>query len=87
MDHTQYLSAILTPLVENKEAIKIEGSTDERGVLLTVSLAPEDMGRIIGKQGDTARAIRRLVRQFGFQSKSRVSVKINEPVGIPHDDL
>lgn len=85
MDDQAYLVAILEPLVENKAAIRIDRTTDERGVLLSVSLAQEDMGRIIGKQGDTARAIRRLVRQFGFASKSRVAVKINEPGGSIKD--
>lgn len=85
-----YLEAILKPLVENKDAVRIDRTVDERGILLSVSLAAGDMGRIIGKQGDTARAIRRLVRQFGMGKKARVSVKINEPAGsakINHDDL
>ncbi len=54
------------------------------GILLTVTVAPEDMGSVIGKAGETAKAIRHLVRIAGVKQSCRVSVKINEPDGTPY---
>ena len=54
---------------------------DERGVLLTLSLNPEDMGYVIGKQGQTARSIRTLLKIVGAQNNARVNLKIEEPEG------
>ncbi len=76
---TTYLEAIVKPLVGRPEEVKVESKTDERGVLLTMSIAKEDMGRVIGKQGETARALRRLIRQWGLTHDARVAIKINEP--------
>lgn len=81
MDEQAYLLAILEPLVDNKTAIKIVRTTDERGVLLSLTLAQEDMGKVIGKQGNTARSIRQLVRQFGWGIKARVNIRITESDG------
>lgn len=52
---------------------------DEMGVLLTLDLHKEDMGRVIGKSGQTAKAIRTLLRVVGMQNQARVNLKINEP--------
>ncbi len=73
----QYLESIITPLLSSKP--QIEKKTDERGVLLTLSVCKADMGKIIGKNGDTARAIRRLLRQYGMNNQAIISLKINEP--------
>jgi predicted RNA-binding protein YlqC (UPF0109 family) len=54
---------------------------DERGVLIVLDVAPEDMGMIIGRQGSTAKAIRTLLRVIGARSNARVNLKINEPEG------
>lgn len=80
----QYLAAIISPLLTKPNSVQISQSTDEMGVLLTVVVAPEDMGPIIGKAGETAKAIRHLVRIMGVKQNSRVSVKINEPDGSPY---
>ena len=83
-----YLYQLVLPLVAVKEAVIVKRSTDEMGVLLTLSLAPEDMGKIIGKQGQTAKAIRYLIHNYGNGHKMRVNVKINEPEGgrrMEHD--
>jgi len=74
-----YLESIVKPLVKQPEDLKIESMTDDRGVLLTLSIARDDMGRVIGKQGDTARAVRRLIRQWGMSHETRIALKINEP--------
>lgn len=75
-----YLEAIVKPLTAKPEAVKIDRTMDELGVLLSLSVDKNDMGKIIGKTGETARAIRRLVRQYGLSNSVRVSIKINEPL-------
>lgn len=76
----QYLEAIIRPLVKEQANVKIERKVDERGILLSLNIAKADMGRVIGKQGESARAIRRLIRQFGMTTDQHISLKINEPV-------
>lgn len=68
-------------MVDNIDAVKVETQSDEMGVLLSIKVAPEDMGKLIGKQGKTATAVREIIRIVGFKNKARVSVKIEEPVG------
>ena len=72
-----YLKSIIGPLVS--EEFTVNKIIDERGVLLSLSLSKSDMGKIIGRDGETARSIRRLVRQFGSVNQERVALKINEP--------
>lgn len=57
------------------------------GTLLTLIVAPEDMGPVIGRAGETAKAIRHLVRIAGVREGARVSVKINEPDGSVYKPL
>ena len=61
--------------------MKTERKIDERGVLITLSIHPEDMGYVIGRQGQTARAIRTLLKIVGAKNSARVNLKINEPEG------
>ncbi|MFW0838022.1 MAG: KH domain-containing protein [Candidatus Komeilibacteria bacterium] len=68
-------------LVDNKDAVKIDRDVDEMGVLLTLKVDPSDMGQIIGRQGQTARAIRTLLRVIGAKNNARVNLKIVEPEG------
>lgn len=77
----EYLLNVVLPLVQNKDAVKVDYQNDDRGVLLVLNVAPEDMPRVIGRQGANANAIRNLVRQVGFTNNKRVSVKIEEPEG------
>ena len=58
-----------------------ECKIDEMGVLLTLTVHPEDMGKIIGKSSKTAEALRILLRVVGMKGNARVNLKINEPVG------
>jgi predicted RNA-binding protein YlqC (UPF0109 family) len=76
----KYLTNILTGLVQNPDAIRVERSQDEMGVLLSVSVARDDMGRVIGREGATAKAIRRLIDAHGSSLREKVSVKIIEPL-------
>ncbi len=79
-DHA-YLDFTIKALVDNPDAVAITRSVDEMGVLLTLTVAPEDMGKIIGRDGNIAKAIRTLLRVVGMKHNARVNLKINEPAG------
>ncbi|MES2436708.1 MAG: KH domain-containing protein [Patescibacteria group bacterium] len=78
---TQFLEYVVKALVENPNDVKISRTVDEMGVLMTLSVNPQDMGKIIGRQGNTAKAIRTLLRVVGMKNNARVNLKINEPEG------
>jgi predicted RNA-binding protein YlqC (UPF0109 family) len=78
---TQFLEYVVKALVEKPADVKINRTVDEMGVLMTLSVNPEDMGKIIGRQGNTAKAIRTLLRVVGMKNNARVNLKINEPEG------
>lgn len=77
----QFLEYVVKTLVDNPADVKIVRSVDELGVLLTLNVNAEDMGKIIGRQGNTAKAIRILLRVVGMKNNARVNLKINEPEG------
>lgn len=77
----QFLEFVVKALVENQDAVKIGRTVDEMGVLLTLSVDPADMGKVIGRAGNTAKAIRTLLRVVGMKNNARVNLKINEPEG------
>ncbi|MDB5238854.1 MAG: hypothetical protein JWO00_189 [Candidatus Parcubacteria bacterium] len=77
----QFLEYVIKALVDNPEEVKIIRSVDEMGVLLTLDISAADMGKIIGRQGNTAKSIRTLLRVVGMKNNSRVNLKINEPAG------
>ncbi len=77
----EFLEQIIKALVDNPEAVEVVRSVDEMGVLLTLTVHPDDMGKIIGKDGATAKALRILLRVVGMKNNARVNLKINEPVG------
>ncbi|HRY31108.1 MAG TPA: KH domain-containing protein [Candidatus Paceibacterota bacterium] len=77
----QFLEYVVKTLVDNPKDVKIDRTVDEMGVLLTLTVNPEDMGKIIGRQGNTAKAIRTLLRVVGMKNNARVNLKINEPEG------
>lgn len=79
-DHA-YLDFTIKALVDTPDAVIITRSVDEMGVLLTLTVSPDDMGKIIGKDGNIAKAIRTLLRVVGMKHNARVNLKINEPVG------
>ncbi len=76
-----FLEYLIKALVDHPEDVKVERRVDEMGVLLSLKLNPEDMGQIIGRAGNTARAIRSLVRIVGLKNHARVNLKIEEPEG------
>ncbi len=77
----EFLEFVVKGLVEHADDVKIGRSVDEMGVLLTLDLNPDDMGKVIGRSGNTAKAIRTLLRVVGMKHNARVNLKINEPVG------
>lgn len=77
----QFLEYVVKALVDHPEDVKINRTVDEMGVLLTMDVHAEDMGKIIGRSGNTAKAIRTLLRVVGMKNEARVNLKINEPEG------
>lgn len=74
-----FLKYILAEIVDYPEQIRIERSVDEMGVLLTVHGNKSDMGKIIGRSGQTAAALRVLLRIVGSKINARVNMKVAEP--------
>jgi uncharacterized protein len=77
----QFLETLVKSLVDHPESVHIKRTVDEMGVLLTLDVHAEDMGKIIGRSGNTAKAIRTLLRVVGMKNEARVNLKINEPEG------
>jgi predicted RNA-binding protein YlqC (UPF0109 family) len=77
----EFVEYIVKALVDHPEDVKTDRTVDEMGVLITLHLNPGDMGQVIGRQGQTAKAIRTLLRVVGAKRKARVNLKINEPEG------
>ncbi len=77
----EFVEYIVKNIVAHPEDVKVDRKVDEMGVLLTLDINPEDMGYIIGKRGNTARAIRTLLKIVGAKNNARVNLKINEPEG------
>jgi len=74
-----FLEFIVKSIVAHPEDVQIERTVDERGVLLTLKINPADMGFVIGRQGQTARAIRTLLKIVGARNNARVNLKIYDP--------
>lgn len=77
----EFLEFAVKAMVDNPENVKVDSRTDEMGVLLTLDLHPADMGKIIGRAGNTAKALRVLLRVVGMKENARINLKINEPTG------
>jgi predicted RNA-binding protein YlqC (UPF0109 family) len=79
----QFLEYVIKALVDNPNDVKVNRTVDEMGVLMTLEVNAADMGKVIGRDGNTAKAIRTLLRVVGMKNNSRVNLKINEPAGAP----
>lgn len=77
----EFLEYLVKAIVNNPNDVKTSRIVDERGVLLTLDINQADMGYVIGRQGQTARSIRTLLKIVGAKNNARVNLKINEPVG------
>ena len=82
MEHDQqFLEYVIKQLVDHPKEVKIIRTVDELGVLLKLSVHPDDMGKVIGRSGATAKAIRTILRVVGMKNDARVNLKIDEPEG------
>ena len=72
----QFVEYVVKSLVENPDDVVVERLIDEKGVLLTLTVNPEDLGRVIGKRGGTAQSLRTLLRALGTKNDARYNLKI-----------
>jgi len=77
----EFVEHVVKALVDHPDDVKTERTVDEMGVLINLHLHPEDMGQVIGRSGQTAKAIRTLLRVVGAKNQARVNLKIVEPEG------
>ncbi len=77
----EFVEYIVKGIVGHPEDVETERTIDERGVLITLKVNPADMGYVIGRQGQTARSIRTLLKIVGAKNNARVNLKIYEPEG------
>jgi predicted RNA-binding protein YlqC (UPF0109 family) len=91
----QFIEFIVKSLVGKPDAVSVERSIDEKGVLLELTVDPEDLGRVIGKRGATAQSLRTLLRALGTKNDARYNLKIidngvdfhrSDTSSAPHDD-
>jgi predicted RNA-binding protein YlqC (UPF0109 family) len=75
----EFLEYVVKSIVNKSDEVKVDRTVDERGVLLTLHVNPEDMGYVIGREGQTARALRILLKIVGAKANARVNMKIFEP--------
>lgn len=79
----QFVEYIVKSIVGKPDAVSVERTIDEKGVLLELTVDPEDLGRVIGKRGATAQSLRTLLRALGTKNEARYNLKIvdNSPEG------
>jgi predicted RNA-binding protein YlqC (UPF0109 family) len=80
----EFVEYVVKGIVGHPEDVQTERVIDERGVLITLKVNPADMGYVIGRQGQTARSIRTLLKIVGAKNNARVNLKIFEPEGSTH---
>ena len=81
----QFIEYVVKSLVGKPDAVIVERIIDEKGVLLTLTVDPEDLGRVIGKRGATAQSLRTLLRALGTKNEARYNLKIVDN-GIPREE-
>lgn len=72
----QFVEFVVKSLVANPDAVEVTRRIDEKGVLLELTVDPDDLGRVIGKRGATAQSIRTLLRALGTKNDARYNLKI-----------
>src|SRR5690348_17641260 len=72
----QFVEFVVKSLVSKPDAVVVERRIDEKGVLLELTVDPEDLGRVIGKRGATAQSLRTLLRALGTKNEARYNLKI-----------
>jgi hypothetical protein len=76
-----FIEHVVKMIVDNPDEVKVTRDVDEMGVLITLQVAKDDMGKIIGKSGQTAKSLRILLRVIGSKNNARVNLRIVEPEG------
>src|ERR1700689_1710353 len=84
----QFIEYVVKSLVGKPDAVRVDRRVDEKGVLLELTVDPEDLGRVIGKRGATAQSLRTLLRALGTKNEARYNLKIidNGIGGHAHGD-
>ena len=82
----QFVEYIVKSLVGKPDAVKVDRRIDEKGVLLELTVDPEDLGRVIGKRGSTAQSLRTLLRALGTKNDARYNLKIVDTGPPPNRD-
>ncbi len=77
----EFVEYVVKCLVDQPDDVSSDRTVDEMGVLITLKVNPADLGQVIGRQGQTAKAIRTLLRVVGAKNHARVNLKIYEPEG------
>ncbi len=79
INEVDYLQHIVCGLVQWPDDVKISRTVDEMGVLISLEVHRDDMGRVIGREGRIAQAIRILLSALGYANHSKISLKVVEP--------
>ena len=77
----EFVEYVVKAIVDEPSDVKTDRKIDEMGVLIELTVNPSDMGKIIGKEGRTAKALRTLLRVLGAKENARINLKITEPEG------
>lgn len=75
----EFLTYVLESICEDREELHIDARKDELGILLTIQVSERDMGKLIGKGGQTVKALRTLLRILGGTANERINLKVLEP--------
>ena len=73
---TKLVEAIAKSLVDNPEGVVVTESSGRQGTVIQLRVAPDDMGKVIGKQGRIAKALRTVVKAAATKENKRVTVEI-----------
>ena len=76
-----FVEYVVKSIVSEPDKVAVTRTVDSMGVLLTLQVSKEDMGKVIGKSGQTAKSIRILLRVIGAKTNTRINMKIVEPEG------
>jgi len=82
-----FVEYIIKALVNSPDDVSVKRTVDEMGVLIELTVNPADMGQIIGKEGQTAKAVRTLLRVLGAKNNARINLKIIEPAGGKRSEI
>ncbi len=73
---TKLVEAIAKSLVDNPDGVVVTESEGRQGAVIELRVAPEDMGKVIGKQGRIAKALRTVVKAAATKNNKKVTVEI-----------